>query len=306
MKPGKIGCFNDMIINSLDNPLSPVIILGMHRSGTSMIARMLHKLGLFMGNDLEINHESRFFLQCNEWLLRQASAAWDNPGAIRWLLSSEDLLKLVEDYLRFRLGHWPVHRYLGLARYLRGDRLLGGMRQSWGWKDPRNTFTLSIWLRLFPEAKVVHVYRNGVSVSASLHARGGRGIARARHRYERRQKWGLYRWLAKRNGFIYTVRCLDFMSAFSLWEEYVDSAFRVLGACDIPVFTIKYEEFVSDPLRNLQELAFFCGLNPEPALVEKVAVCADRDRIQKFKSSPDLLEFYGKVKNRKWMKDLGY
>ena len=25
----------------------------------------------------------------------------------------------------------------------------------WGWKDPRNSITLPLWLRLYPEAKII-------------------------------------------------------------------------------------------------------------------------------------------------------
>ncbi len=32
--------------------------------------------------------------------------------------------------------------------------------KAWGWKDPRNTFTLPMWLSIFPKARVLHVLRN--------------------------------------------------------------------------------------------------------------------------------------------------
>ena len=50
----------------------PVIIIGMHRSGTTMITDMLRRLGLFVGNDLEENSESMFFINHNDWLLNQS------------------------------------------------------------------------------------------------------------------------------------------------------------------------------------------------------------------------------------------
>jgi hypothetical protein len=96
------------------------------------------------------------------------------------------------------------------------------------------------------------------------------------------------------------------MGTFTLWEEYTERAFRVLEESGPAVFTIKYEEFVAEPFRNLQELAGFCGLNPEPSSLNRAAACADRARIQEFRSSPELLEFYEKVRDRRWMKDLGY
>src|SRR5699024_9625556 len=43
----------------------PIIVVGMHRSGTSLLSRVLSDIGVFMGNDLSINHESSFFQKIN-------------------------------------------------------------------------------------------------------------------------------------------------------------------------------------------------------------------------------------------------
>ena len=48
----------------------PVIILGMHRSGTSMITGFLQKLGLFVGEELDDNNESLFFFKLNHWMFK--------------------------------------------------------------------------------------------------------------------------------------------------------------------------------------------------------------------------------------------
>ena len=57
--------------------------------------------------------------------------------------------------------------FLGWKRYL-AYRSLERFDQPWGWKDPRNVFTLPLWLRVFPEAKIIYIVRNGVDVAASL------------------------------------------------------------------------------------------------------------------------------------------
>jgi len=51
---------------------SPFIIIGMHRSGTAMIAQMLEELGLFTGRKKQQNHEALFFMNINDWLLHQS------------------------------------------------------------------------------------------------------------------------------------------------------------------------------------------------------------------------------------------
>lgn len=57
----------------------PVIIIGMHRSGTSLLSRVLEQTGVFMGNKKDENNEALFFLKFNDWILKQANATWDNP-----------------------------------------------------------------------------------------------------------------------------------------------------------------------------------------------------------------------------------
>jgi len=39
----------------------PIVIIGMHRSGTSIVTRMLGQLGLFVGKKKDMNHEALFF-----------------------------------------------------------------------------------------------------------------------------------------------------------------------------------------------------------------------------------------------------
>lgn len=52
----------------------PVIIIGMHRSGTSLVARLLDVLGLFLGKYKDENHEARLFISINDWFLRVVQA----------------------------------------------------------------------------------------------------------------------------------------------------------------------------------------------------------------------------------------
>jgi hypothetical protein len=48
---------------------NPVAIMGMHRSGTTMLVRLLEEAGLLLGNRYGINREERFFLKY--YLLRK-------------------------------------------------------------------------------------------------------------------------------------------------------------------------------------------------------------------------------------------
>lgn len=85
---------------------SPIIIIGMHRSGTSMITEMLEKLGLFVGvrKDPNSNFESTFFYNINNWLLLQSGGAWDHPNPIHDLLKNKEVLELTLDYIQFSIN----------------------------------------------------------------------------------------------------------------------------------------------------------------------------------------------------------
>ena len=43
-----------------------------------MLSKVLEELGTFIGWRKERNNESLFFLGFNNWILKQANAAWDN------------------------------------------------------------------------------------------------------------------------------------------------------------------------------------------------------------------------------------
>ena len=87
----------------------PTIILGMHRSGTSILTRILEKLGLFVGCRKDENNEALFFLKFNDWILKQANATWDNP--YNYKLSGEDFKNLMSNLAKkyIKSIKTPIH-----------------------------------------------------------------------------------------------------------------------------------------------------------------------------------------------------
>ena len=67
---------------------TPIIIVGMHRSGTSMLTRMLEECGVFWGDKKDEYNESVFFQSINERLFNVAKATWDNPAPVEEYLST--------------------------------------------------------------------------------------------------------------------------------------------------------------------------------------------------------------------------
>ena len=146
---------------------TPVPIVGMHRSGTSMVAKLLHRAGLNLGaaEDLmppaEENPEGFFehlaFVRLNEEVLNAAGAGWDCPPPADTVWDDE----------RFQA-------FRDRARLLAVTMASDG---PWGWKDPRTTLTLPFWRSALGPLKAVVVVRNPLEVITSLHRRNGFSIA---------------------------------------------------------------------------------------------------------------------------------
>lgn len=273
----------------------PIIIVGMHRSGTSMISRMLETFGLFMGTKKDPNNESLFFRDLNEWVLNSAGGAWDNPEAMQYLIENIALKSLTSDYLRHRFQGPGSVVYWGLRRLLR--RTSTALTQKpWGWKDPRNTYTLPLWLDLFPQARVIHVVRHGIDVAQSLKVRNEASLINASLAHEKRKSLGaLYH---KKGRFIASTKVQSLPEGFLLWEQYVTQNRSAAAALGERWLEVKYEDFLSEPAAILSNLARFCDLSPGKDQLETVAKRADPSRAYAYRSNPTLMEFADTVSAR--------
>ncbi len=283
----------------------PIIVVGMHRSGTSMVTRALDAFGVFLGARKEINHEALFFLRLNEWLLEQVGASWDRPALAAELLDVPAVRGIAVDALRGFVTSPRAVRYLGLARYMR-CRGLARMTEPWGFKDPRATLTLPLWLDLFPEARVVFVHRHGVDVAHSLVTRMERQLEATRRRLAEHGR--LPERVARVGARIAdSVRFRSLDAAFALWEEYAAFAVRNLDA--IPgdrLFTVGYEALLAEPRRGVEALASFVGVDPAPAVVDRLCDGVDATRAFAWRSDPRLVAFAESVGGSAAMRQLGY
>jgi hypothetical protein len=142
-----------------------VVVVGMHRSGTSAIVRGLAALSVYLGNDfLDAQPENptgywedRGIVELDERVLKALRLRWDDTTSID----------------PRRLGGWRMWRLrretIGYLRRHFTNRPL------WGFKDPRTIRLLPFWLRVLRESGVDDSYllviRNPSSVAASLFAR---------------------------------------------------------------------------------------------------------------------------------------
>lgn len=268
----------------------PVIIIGMHRSGTALVTKMLEKSGVFMGWLCEGNNESIYFLRENEKIFSIASASWDNPSPVDSLLSNRLLSDQVSNSLKKCIESPLSFLYWGPLRWLRMN--FGSENLSpWGWKDPRNIFTLPLWLSIYPNAKVIHVVRNGIDVSSSL-----------RRREQKRLK-------TKKNWRHFSASCLDLENGFSLWERYVAKGLEYEKNLQERCLRICYEEFLSNPESILSNTLHFIGMRSENIGTEQIGNLIEGinpTRKNAFRRDPELIKFYNMVKSTDYMKSLGY
>ncbi len=309
--------------------IPPVIILGMHRSGTTMLARMLRDLGLFIGWSLQENYESRFFLEINQSVMNASHGTWDNPEVIEAVLANPEMRRKIVRAMRADLRSFSCLYYLGPRHFLK-YRSAFRIDRPWGWKEPQNTILLPLWLDIFPSARIVHIYRNGVDVAGSLASRERKRIAgvlneketlttmissqrgqlknaslpayllqKLKARYEKLQPPFKYSGLGVRPSF-------SLEKGFRLWTYYVEKAFSWTEGHPEQSISVKYEDFLLDPCGRLNEIARFCGLRVDSGRVRNSAETADVARGFAFKKDAALAQFHEQVRQNHWMIKLGY
>jgi len=152
-----------------------VIVMGMHRSGTSALAGMLHENGICMGEDQNFYpppsaenpkgfFENYRFRSVNDHILSENNYWAENfspmtPDDLFVSLKSQDIMRtLIYEYSQ---------------RYV-----------VWGWKDPRTCLTYSAWEPVLKPpytsqtVKTILVTRSYETIADSMIARGNIGEKR--------------------------------------------------------------------------------------------------------------------------------
>jgi hypothetical protein len=135
----------------------PIVVTGMHRSGTSLAVAVLRAAGVHVGDRLlgggrhlpDGHTEDLDFVEFHAAVLADAGlseAGWTDAPEIPW---GEERREAARQLVRRREGR-PV----------------------WGWKDPRTVLFLDEWRAVQPEARFVFVARPPWEVLDSLFRRG--------------------------------------------------------------------------------------------------------------------------------------
>jgi len=140
-----------------------VVVIGMHRSGTSAMTNAIRLLGCSIGDtgdfiapkqwNPEGNWEHARLIKRNESILHLLGGTWFAPPRLR------------SGWTRRRKAH-------AMLPCLRSEFAAIYPEEGWVWKDPRVCLTLPVWLQAWESAPVaVMAFRNPVAVAKSLAAR---------------------------------------------------------------------------------------------------------------------------------------
>jgi len=273
----------------------PIIIIGMHRSGTSMLTRVLEDAGLFMGNNKDENDEAWFFLKFNDWILKQTNSSWDNPYCYDYATKNfkQNIIRVYNKRKKsiYSLGYFGFSKYFKYKNFKNIDF-------KWGWKDPRNSITLDIWKEIYPNAKILHIYRNPVDVAQSLKVRAQKQEVNFTTNFKTNISESLLRPLPLYAG---SYRVMNVEEGYKLWQIYVSKSLKEEKALHI-----KYESLLEEPIKYLEEIFKYLDIDVSPENIKKYSELFDPSRKYAFVKEEELLKFYDTIKSDELMLKLEY
>lgn len=143
-----------------------IVVLGMHKSGTSLIAGILYRFGINIGERLVGNnwsnplghYEDLDFLDLNNRILHEAGGNWMNPPSKLSILSQNNKFK----------------------REIRTIINNKNKNKIWGWKDPRTSLTIELIVPYLTNPHFIVCNRNVNSIAESLCRRNNISLYRGR------------------------------------------------------------------------------------------------------------------------------
>jgi len=203
-----------------------VIILGMHRSGTSCLAASLEEAGLYFGkvnreslHNPKGNLEPKAVRELNDEILGVSGGEWHSPPAsIIWRAEQRAKRDLI-------VGRYPTS-------------------EVWGFKDPRTLLTFEGWIEVLPGVQCVGTFRHPLAVARSLHTRDGFSLEKSFRLWEYYNKRLLH--FQRQMGF--DLLCFDLPV-----KTYVEKLNRIVLKLDLKPPGLGYT-FFEPGLRSTIEM----------------------------------------------------
>ncbi len=211
-----------------------LLVLGMHRSGTSAVARLLNMMGAYFAPEdmalptthanLKGHWERQDLADLHEEMLNALGFSWHNLAGFSANAMREEKLEAFLPRLQHILSNLDAHR-------------------PWMAKDPRFCLFLPLWQRYLEVPVYLYVYRHPLEIARSLHTREVR--------------------LASLTGMaLHQLHAANLPSAavnfplslgVALWEKYILQALQD-AAPEAPRILVSYPELMAHPLETVKTL----------------------------------------------------
>jgi hypothetical protein len=225
------------------------VVLGMHKSGTTAVAEILHRSGIDMG-DFD---PSQSYDEGNQYE-RVPTQSLNRRLLVKVL--RPPLADRVRQRVRprFTADGRPFNRdslaRVGSAPIEASPALLAEMREvvaqtqarhaDWGFKDPRNCLTYSLWSRVLPPHRVIAIYRDYRDLLERERRKRWSGLETLR------QRRMLSNWIAYNRGLLRAVEANP--------EHHLLRYDRLMND---PEALVRLGDFVGRPLRDARRAELF-------------------------------------------------
>jgi len=256
--------------HSLD---SPVFVVGVDRSGTTLLNMMLDA-----HPDLLITYEQRTIITFYKKLTSYGDLSLEkNRIELITDILADKNVKL--NFPNASLADFDLNEcqtFTNIIKNLYGIALEEQGKLIWGDKDPIYTQHIEILNEIFPNAKFIHLIRDGRDVALSLVTK----------------KWGP----------------TTFTNAIMYWERTIHMTRRLLRMINnAQTIELKYEDLVTEPEANLRKLCEFLQLEYNDKMLNSYSAKALNNAIVKTQVSgihKNVLDKPNTSQLFKWKKNL--
>ena len=220
----------------------PVFVVGVARSGTTLLMKMLDEHSAFaipweshfipdlykarerLGDLSRVEEREKLI----HFIIRYLKGIWHAGSTVEWIPGLQEHAREVAEA--------AAPDYPGVVRAMYEFHARQRGRRRWGDKTPGYIDSLLVLHEMFPDAKFIHIIRDGRDVACSTMplSFGPNTVFASARRWRRSVMHGL-RFAEANNGLIYAL---------------------------------KYEDLVVDPEKHLREICHFLGEEFEPAMLE--------------------------------------
>jgi hypothetical protein len=252
--------------------IKTVVILAMPRSGSSLLAGILHRLGVWMGEDEDIKvgkhlnrygcYENQSFIALNENILFQAKRVVDHSR------------RLSDDY---GLVESVVKSYEGkIKNLIRNDE-----RELWGFKNPTIIYTLPYFHQHLTNPYFICLYRDADIIAHSflMTARPQNWWPEIQHEFSYFTVLGrieiIFRFLKL------LIRKGNLFKSLSFQKKIAEDGYKRINRFirDKRHITFKLEDLLNDSKKIIQEIITFLEISPTPGQIKDALSFIDQDLI---------------------------